>query len=351
MIKYTDPMDQLINTNNLSKYKTAGTIAAKVLDELVKQSINGKKIVEMCDFGDNMIKDECKKVYPNIKLKGISFPTCVSLNNIAGNYCSKKDNTVIKNGDLVKIELGVHIDGFPAIVCYTVLVGTVSPNDKRARVLNAVSEASKEILQLMKPNINNTEIVKVLRTVAEKHNVKVPKAISDINASGIISHQVGQYVIDDHDDEDSEFVYRFILMGDSDNIEYSMRQIPLEEDEVYVIDIVMCSGQGKLNNRDHEICVYKRRHDKKYNLKMNTSKATLQTFGKEIFPISVRDINDGRFKLGLRECVDNRLVEPYSVVSERDGEYVARAKFTVVVRNDPVLIVARSLDEQLKKIE
>lgn len=348
---YTDPMDQLVDTENLSKYKVAGSIAAKVLDELVKMSIPGAKVIDICNQGDTLIKNECSKVYHNCTMKGIAFPTCVSLNNIAGNYCSTKDNFVIKNGDLVKIELGVHIDGFPALVCYTVLVGTVSQNDKRMQLLKAVSEAGKEILKIMKPGVNNTEIVKILKTTAEKYNVKVPKAISEMNAPGIVSHQIGQYVIDDHDEDDAEFVYHFILTGDSDQIDFTMRQLPLEENEVYAIDIVMCSGSGKLSNRDHEITVYKRHQERKYDLKLKTSKSALQQFGRELFPITTRDIADTRFRLGLKECLEKRLIEPYSVVSEKEGEYVARAKFTVIVREKPVLIVARSLEDQLKKIE
>lgn len=45
--------------------------------------------------------------------KGIAFPTCISVNNIVGHYSPlKSEDSILKKGDLAKISLGVHIDGF-----------------------------------------------------------------------------------------------------------------------------------------------------------------------------------------------------------------------------------------------
>ena len=45
--------------------------------------------------------------------KGISFPTCISVNNIVGHYSPlKSEDQQLKEGDVAKIALGVHIDGF-----------------------------------------------------------------------------------------------------------------------------------------------------------------------------------------------------------------------------------------------
>lgn len=45
--------------------------------------------------------------------KGIAFPTCISVNNVVGHYSPlKSEDAVLQKGDLAKIALGVHIDGF-----------------------------------------------------------------------------------------------------------------------------------------------------------------------------------------------------------------------------------------------
>lgn len=47
--------------------------------------------------------------------KGIAFPTCISVNNVCGHYSPLKDeSSTLNNGDLAKIDLGVHIDGYIA---------------------------------------------------------------------------------------------------------------------------------------------------------------------------------------------------------------------------------------------
>ena len=70
-----------------------------------------------------------ERVYSKLKLeygKGISFPTSISVNNMVGYYSPLEDNDIIKKGDIVKVEMGCHIDGFPACVVYTVVVDKVN---------------------------------------------------------------------------------------------------------------------------------------------------------------------------------------------------------------------------------
>ena len=56
--------------------------------------------------------------------KGISFPTCISVNNVVGHFSPlKTEDQLLKEGDVAKIALGVHIDGFVGQVAHTIVVG------------------------------------------------------------------------------------------------------------------------------------------------------------------------------------------------------------------------------------
>jgi methionine aminopeptidase len=71
---------------------------------------------------------QLKKVYASKKSKkvekGIAFPACVSVNNICGPYSPLKDeSSLLKNGDIAKVDLGCHIDGYIAQAAQTVVVG------------------------------------------------------------------------------------------------------------------------------------------------------------------------------------------------------------------------------------
>lgn len=72
-----------------------------------------------------MILEETSKVHNKKKIsKGIAFPVCISPSNLCGYFSPLDDeNRKLKEGELVKIELGVQIDSFPSLLAHTVLVG------------------------------------------------------------------------------------------------------------------------------------------------------------------------------------------------------------------------------------
>lgn len=368
-IKYTEPLHQLVDDRNMNKYKTAGTIVSKVLDLLIKETKPGAKIYDLCVLGDKTINEEVGKIYKTVKRKGIAFPTCISINNVAGHFSpTKDDTTVIKDGDLVKIELGVHIDGFPAFIVYPVLVNeSVTPDPKIVNLLKAAANASKEVAKAMKPGNTNKNIVNIINKHAENYACNVTFGSVSDHMPGVFSCQVSQYIIDGFDDDimfdtlndDNEYyIHRFIMNKDYEAYDFSMPELELEEDEVYSIDIAFSSGSGKLNlvNSTINNTIYKRLINKqKINLKFKSSKSTLNEFKLNPFPINVRDnltgMSGSAFKFGLKECIDKGLIDTYPVVVEKEGEYVIRIKFTIVVRDKPVLITGRSVDEQIAKVK
>jgi methionine aminopeptidase len=79
----------------------------------------GADIYTICAEGDKFIGEELHKIFNNKKSKklerGIAFPTCVSVNHLFGHYSPLKDeSSLLQEGDLAKIDLGCHLDGFIA---------------------------------------------------------------------------------------------------------------------------------------------------------------------------------------------------------------------------------------------
>ncbi len=351
---YTDPFDQLEdNETNLNKYKDAGQVATKVMNKLVKLAKPNKKLGELIDQGNKEIISELNNVQKDVQNKGVSFPICLSVNNIVGAYQPHPDE-ILKDGDLLKIELGVHIDGFPAQMAFTTLITNSKEkiNDKRAHVLKAAIEASREISKIMKPGTKNTELVKIMEQCANKYNCTLPLSNEDGVIPGVLSFQISRYVIDGHDDDDTEFIHRFILSRVNQTYDFIMTELELEENEVYAIDIVMCSGQGKLT-KSHDTCVFRKNDEKRAELKLKASKAALNAFKTKNFgsyPIALNN-QDASTKLGLKECLNKGLIKPYPVVSEKTGEYIAQIKFTVIVKDKPILICGKQADGELFKLE
>lgn len=54
-------------------------------------------------MGDKYIVDQANTIYKK-SAKGIAFPTCISVNNIAGHYSAETgDKTTLKTDDVVKM--------------------------------------------------------------------------------------------------------------------------------------------------------------------------------------------------------------------------------------------------------
>ena len=137
----------------VEKYKQAGIISNRALHRVLSACRPGIKIVELCKIGDQCIVEEISKVYDNLKAKGqkgICFPTCVSVNEIAGhNSPFSDDKRTLHFGDMVKVDLGCHIDGFCAVVAHTIVLGKCE--GKKADAIAAAWSAAQSALRLLKP--------------------------------------------------------------------------------------------------------------------------------------------------------------------------------------------------------
>merc|ERR1712232_1434675 len=121
--------------------------------------------------------------------KGVAFPTCISVNEIVGHFSPLKgESCALKNGDLVKIDMAFHIDGFIAAAANTILVGDEKVDDRRADVVHAAWNAAEAALRLVQVGNKNTQVTEVFSKVASEFNCKP--------VQGIRSHQLKKHVID-----------------------------------------------------------------------------------------------------------------------------------------------------------
>jgi len=93
-----------------------------------------------------MIEEEVKKTFASKKSKnlerGISFPTCISVNHIMGHYSPLVDeSTQLQEGDVAKIICGAHFDGYASNAATTVVIGDGAVDGRKADVILAAWNA------------------------------------------------------------------------------------------------------------------------------------------------------------------------------------------------------------------
>eukprot|EP01112_Ceratiomyxa_fruticulosa_P015342 TRINITY_DN4498_c0_g4_i1.p1 TRINITY_DN4498_c0_g4~~TRINITY_DN4498_c0_g4_i1.p1 ORF type:complete len:393 (-),score=99.99 TRINITY_DN4498_c0_g4_i1:313-1491(-) len=312
--------DEDISSPEVKKhYKTAGKIVQNTLQQLISEIAPGKKVVDLCALGDKLIGDQTLKKKKDDIEKGVAFPTCISINHCAGHYSPLSgDKLAIQEGDLVKIDLGVHIGGFIVVGAHTIAVSApdAPTTGRKADVVCAAYFALEAALRLIKPGNTNSQVTEAINKIAEQFHVSP--------VEGVLSHSLSKYVIDGQR-----------VISNKLNVEHQVEEFEFEENEVYGIDVVMSTGNGHLRETDLRPTVYKRNVDVNYLLKMKTSKYVLNEINKKCptLPFTLRALDERQARLGITECLSHNLVIPYPMLYEKPSEFVAQFKTTVFVTN------------------
>lgn len=92
-----------------------------------------------------LVREVCEQVEADIVGQGggIAFPAQSSRNALAAHYCSAPDDTTCYAvGDLAKLDLGVHVDGWVVDTATTVNVGDATHNRPLVEAANAALAAA-----------------------------------------------------------------------------------------------------------------------------------------------------------------------------------------------------------------
>ncbi|XP_070570381.1 proliferation-associated protein 2G4-like [Ptychodera flava] len=328
----------------VTKYKMVGDMVNRILKQLIEKAVDGQSSLEICELGDKLILEETSHVYKKEKemKKGIAFPTCVSTNNAVCHFSPLKSDQdyILKDGDVVKIDLGAHIDGFIAVVAHTLLVGASKENKgtgRKADAILAAHIAAEAAHRLVKPGNENYLVTDTIQQVADAFQCKP--------IEGMLSHQLKRNVIDGE---------KSIIQNPNEAQRKEHEKCEFDVHEVYAIDILISSGEGKAREIDTRTTVFKRK-DLVYQLKMKASRMFFSEMERRfnLMPFTLRAFEDEKkARLGVVECVKHQLVDPFPVLYEREGEFVAQFKFTVLLMpNGPLRITESPFDPELFQSE
>lgn len=86
----------------------SGLYHVDVINKLIPEMVAGKRVVELCTLGDQLIDAGVAGIYNNpkkkVESKGVAFPTSIAVNHCVGHFSPLKDDTtVLKDGDIVKM--------------------------------------------------------------------------------------------------------------------------------------------------------------------------------------------------------------------------------------------------------
>ena len=158
----------------LQRYERAGEIAAKVREEAKLTIKEGMPIIKICEQVEEMTRKMGGKP---------AFPCNVSINEVAAHYTSPpNDVRKIPEGGVVKIDIGVHIDGYIADTATTVCL-----NPEYEEMVHASVAALERAIKMIRPRLEISKLGAEIQNVIERHGFKP--------ISNLTGHQLGRYIV------------------------------------------------------------------------------------------------------------------------------------------------------------
>ncbi len=291
----------------LEKYRKAGKIVKDLFESLKVQP--GARILELAD-----------DIEAELIRKGArpAFPVNISINEVAAHYTPEPgDATAIKPGDIVKIDIGAHVDGYiaDASVSYC-----SEKNSNESSMIKATENALEKALKSMTPGVKICDISEIIESEI------LSKGFIPVN--NLTGHGLDQY----------------IFHGDLTipNVKNS-NKYELKDGDVFALEPFATNGTGAIKETDH-IMIFRYKQDRLGRL--NETRAILTVARDELqgLPFCKRWFpNLGvRFDLAVRQLVGLGALEAYPVLREVGKAKVAQSEHTVIVRDKP-LVITRDL--------
>lgn len=342
---------------DLTKYNTAARICGHVFNYLKKNILQNSvlNITTLYTMGMKEIEDQCNMVYKKMERKGVACPVSINLNNCVDNYIPQLNETdstetIIQINDVVKIKLGVDIDGCIAMYCDTFIYnGSESPSTGDTTttgsdaIIQFLNKLKKDIVkQIFTGNTNDELKIFIESKCTENNCFPLINCKSYEHLDNQIYNQNGKYIVLNYKrlyDKD-EFLIQ-------DNICFDF-----EEDEVYTInlnvvpELVDDNDSYKDNYKDVYIDTDNSRlyrfNDWFYSFKLKTSKQFFSTVHKKhnYNPFNISEyISDIKMKLGMNECKKSNVLSVLPVTYTKNKSIVYSCMFTVVVKKGSGLML------------
>lgn len=286
----------------LQSYLKAGHIAQSALQYGAKKIKPGVRMVDVLDA-----------VEAKIKAMGgdMGFPAQSSINHVAAHYCPVHDDPLTyKEGDVVKIDCGVHVNGYIADNAVTVNLGDYD------NLVKASLEARDAALRLVAPGVNTAELGRAIQEVITGYGFAPVH-----NLSG---HGISRWIIHDKPSIPN----------------YDIGRGPvLQEDMAIAIEPFATMGSGAITEGGNPT-VYA----------VVANRPIRSQYGREVLqhlngfnglPFTTRWITrkfgDGKARLAIKELLAAGILHAYPPLPDKDGKLVSQSEKACIVAKKAIV--------------
>jgi methionyl aminopeptidase len=296
-----------LSDEELERYRKAGRLLAEIREQMRPLVRPGITLLEIAEMAEDLIKQRGAKP---------AFPCNVSVNEVAAHYSPPaNDDRVISEGDMVKVDIGAHLDGYIADTAFTVATG------EKAEMVRVVEQALEAAISIIKPGIDVGEIGRVVEETATAAGLKPIR-----NLTG---HSLAQWNL-----------HAGLTIP---NMKEETGQ-KLSAGDVLALEPFVTDGAGYVEDQKK---TYIFRYLREVPTRLRMSRELLRDVKRDYreLPFAERwlakRMSKLRLELTLRELVGVGALWPYYVLAERAKGKVAQAEHTVIVTEEGCEVTTR----------
>lgn len=164
-------MPVIIKTQDeIEKMRVAGQLAATVLEmigEYVKPGVSTGELDRICH---DYIVNVQKAIPAPLNYNGFPKSICTSVNHVVC-HGIPSESKILKNGDIINIDVTVIKDGYHGDTSKMFFVGDVAPHAKR--LCRITQECMYKGIEIVRPGVTLGDIGHVIQEHAERNNYSV----------------------------------------------------------------------------------------------------------------------------------------------------------------------------------
>jgi len=162
------------NKEALEKLRLSGKILRETREEMEGFVREDMPIIEICEKAEALIHKKGGKP---------AFPCNVSVNEIDAHYTSPPNDTAkIPKKSIVKVDIGVHVDGYVTDTAFTVAF-----NPEYKILAETAEQALKAAIDNIRPEMPTSKLGEIIEKTIKSHGFKP--------ISNLTGHSVGRYLV------------------------------------------------------------------------------------------------------------------------------------------------------------
>ncbi len=307
-----------MNQETVKLLQQAGKVAAQVRRETaLLLSKPGTSYLEVLDKAEKRI----------LQLGGEIAWAQYATNEVAAHACPEEDDpSATQEGDLVKVDIGVHKEGWLADNAMTIIVGKPPPEKSALQrdLIKASQNALRSAIKLVRPEAQLWEIGEAQASEAEALGFRTVK--------NLCGHTITQYK-----------VHGGISIPSYNNKD----KTKLQENWQIAIEPFVTNGDGfiKEKGKPAVFMVEKERGVRSPHAK----KILLEAKPQNGLPFTTRwlsrKLGKGGTALGLRELQQSGIIRAYPPLAEVSSGMVAQFEHSMIVKDKPIVYTKHEDDE------